>query len=144
MFCIYMDVLLARLSNLHVGCFFGDSFCGALCYADDLTLLAPSRLAAEMLINECVNFAKDFSVKYNPSKCVYICYNDCNPNAPGLSIDGTLVHKSLSANHLGHCIGPKSEKDIIAKGKNKLVSSVNSLFARFGFCSSNVLARLYT
>jgi len=42
MFCVYLDELLHALSEAKVGCYIGDIFVGALAYADDLVLTAPS------------------------------------------------------------------------------------------------------
>ena len=53
LFCIYMDELLGRLRESGVGCYLGQTFVGALGYADDLTLLAPSILAVLKLITVC-------------------------------------------------------------------------------------------
>lgn len=44
LFCIYMDDLLVRLSQCGVGCFIGFNFVGALAYADDIVLLAPTAM----------------------------------------------------------------------------------------------------
>ena len=43
-----MDYLLDQLSQLGVGCFWESHYAGALCYADDLVLLAPSPLALRL------------------------------------------------------------------------------------------------
>ena len=115
LFCLYMNVLLCKL---HVSCHFGDRFCGALCYADDLTLLAPSKTAIVMLLDVCESFALEFSVKYNASKSVYLCCNDRNSSNPGLCINGSVIKPSKSAIHLDHCIGPLSETEFVLKGKN--------------------------
>jgi hypothetical protein len=45
LFCIYIDELLVKLQAANVGCFVGNICVGALAYADDLTLLAPSTSA---------------------------------------------------------------------------------------------------
>ena len=144
LFCLYIDVLFVRLSNSRVGCHFGDHFCGALCYADDLTLLAPSRSSIKLLINICEDFADEFSVKYNPTKSIYLCYNDKLDQNPGLVINNIVVKKSDSAIHLGHLIGPCIQDNFIMQGRTKFVSAFNSMFARFKFCSSNVLSKLFT
>ena len=143
LFCIYIDVLFKRLSDSKVGCHFGEHFCGALCYADDLTLLAPTRSSIKILISICEDFAREFSVKYNPSKSIYICYNDKDPNNPGLLINNIIVDKSASAIHLGHLIGSSVQSDFILRGRSKLISSTNSMLARFKFCSSNVCTKLF-
>ena len=53
LFCVYMDVLLLKLSKACVGCHMGNSFVGSLCYADDVTLIAPSRNAINILLGIC-------------------------------------------------------------------------------------------
>jgi len=45
LFCIYIDGLLHRLNKLAIGCFIVSIFVGALAYADDIVLLAPSTSA---------------------------------------------------------------------------------------------------
>ena len=45
LFCIYLDGLLEALCDTNVGCHWGSYFAGAVCYADDIVLLAPSASA---------------------------------------------------------------------------------------------------
>ena len=49
LFFMYIDDLLVDLSNLGVGCFWESLYAGALCYADDLVLWAPSPALRIML-----------------------------------------------------------------------------------------------
>jgi Reverse transcriptase (RNA-dependent DNA polymerase) len=46
LFCMYFDDVLFRLQRAGVGCFLGHLFVGALAYADDIVLLAPSAAAS--------------------------------------------------------------------------------------------------
>ena len=64
LFCVYMDTLLKRLENSGVGCYTGHVFAGAVSYADDLTLLAPSHYATQVLLEECTQFASEFDVMF--------------------------------------------------------------------------------
>jgi len=48
-FCVYLDELLHALSEAKVGCYIGNVFVGALAYADDLVLTAPSDPRANAL-----------------------------------------------------------------------------------------------
>ena len=43
LFNVYMDGLLKRIQKQDIGCHFGTVFMGALCYADDLISLSPTR-----------------------------------------------------------------------------------------------------
>ena len=60
-----MDVLLLRLSKAGVGCHIhvGNSFVGSPCYVDDVTLIAPSRNAMNILLAICQEYAQEYSVK---------------------------------------------------------------------------------
>ena len=42
LFCIYVDQLLTRLMHAGVSCYIGSDFVGALTYANDIVLVAPS------------------------------------------------------------------------------------------------------
>ena len=45
LFNVYMDILLRKLQASGMGCYVGNRFAGALCYADDIMLLTPTRKA---------------------------------------------------------------------------------------------------
>jgi len=72
------------LSRAGAGCFMGSKFVGALVYADDIVLLAPSASVLRMMLVICDNCAKDYSISFNAckSKCLVIlpanrrCLND--------------------------------------------------------------------
>ena len=52
-----MDGLLAELSSSGVGCYWGSSFAGAFCYADDIVLLASCASALRTMLNICTYYA---------------------------------------------------------------------------------------
>ena len=55
LFTIYMDILLNKLKECGVGCYWDGLFAGALCYADDLILLAPCPSALRTICSVYVN-----------------------------------------------------------------------------------------
>ena len=57
LFTVYIDDLLADLQKNGVGCFWNNHFAGAVCYADDIGLLAPSSSALRHLLSTCSDFA---------------------------------------------------------------------------------------
>ena len=57
LFCIYLDTLLVRHWDAGVGCHIGGMYLGAFGYADDVTLLAPSRQALQLMLDICEDFA---------------------------------------------------------------------------------------
>ena len=50
------------------GCFGGNQFCGTLCYADDLTILAPSPDALRKMLAQCDAYAVSHDIHFNVSK----------------------------------------------------------------------------
>jgi hypothetical protein len=62
LFSIYFDEVLCRMQSAGVGCCIGQFFVGALAYADDLTLLAPTAYAMRRMLAICERFADAFHV----------------------------------------------------------------------------------
>ena len=65
---IYMDDLVALLRKAGVGCHVLSSFVGAIMFADDLALLAPSRGAIQQLISICETYCNEYCLFFNASK----------------------------------------------------------------------------
>jgi len=74
LFCIYTDSLLCALHNSGVGCYTGHMFLGALAYADDIVLLAPTPSVMRTMLALCDNFADDLYIVISAkkSKCIHI------------------------------------------------------------------------
>ena len=68
LFSLYLDDLLAGLSSAGICCHYIGMFVGALAYADDLTLLAPSPSALRLMLLQCEKFGKDYGIMFNPIK----------------------------------------------------------------------------
>ena len=80
LFCVYIDDLLVRerrLSNANIGCFIGSNYAGALAYADDSVLLAPTASALRKMLAICDVYAAEYSMSFNAqkSKCLVILSN---------------------------------------------------------------------
>jgi hypothetical protein len=73
LFCIYYDELLRQLEKSRKGCYIGSWFIGALAYADDIVLLAPSATEMRRLLAICDEFAADFNLSFNASnsQCMF-------------------------------------------------------------------------
>ena len=59
LFNIYIDVLLKRLEENHVGCHVGKKFVGCIAYADDIVLLSPSVSSLSFMLRVCEKFSKE-------------------------------------------------------------------------------------
>ena len=114
LFALYIDDLLLELAQSKVGCHWYGTFAGALAYADDITLLAPSPTALRKLLQICENFGASHKMRFNPDKTQCICF--CKGNA-NLSQDsrflfcGKSIALSTSVTHLGHILTSKLQDD---------------------------------
>ena len=68
LFTVYMDDLLILLRKAGVGCHIRSTFVGAIMFADDLALLAPSRSAIQQMICICENYCKEYCLSFNAAK----------------------------------------------------------------------------
>ena len=71
MFTVYTDVLL-NLKKANLGCHIGDLFMGALGYADDVFIIAPTVCSLKSMLLICDDFGKEFHVKFNSNTSFYI------------------------------------------------------------------------
>ena len=73
LFAVYLDSLLNSLRSSGRR-FWGNHFCGALCYADDLTILAPSPDALRKMLAQCEAHVVSHDIHFNVSKTQLICF----------------------------------------------------------------------
>ncbi len=75
LFTIYIDQLLLRLKCKPFGCHIGHNYCGALGYADDIVLLAPTLTNMDSILEICHKFANGYDVLFNSSKSKLIVFS---------------------------------------------------------------------
>ena len=64
LFTIYIDDLLLQLEQQGIGCYWNHLFAGAVCYADDIALIAPSPSALRHMLKTCSLFASKHSLTH--------------------------------------------------------------------------------
>ena len=109
MFCIYIDDLLHSLAKSEVGCFVGNFFVGALAYADDTVLLAPSATATRAMLNLCDEYTSKHSFVFNSSKSRCMLFTPKwraalfdNSNKPVIYINRICIDYANQWPHLRH------------------------------------------
>ena len=71
-------------------------FCGAMGYADDVILLAPTVTAMKHMLEICAKYGIECSVLFNPDKTKFIYINNLNCNiSPNIQIETVLFDKHL-------------------------------------------------
>jgi len=141
LFCIFFDELLRLLEDSGVGCYLGHRFMGALSYADDVALIAPTITAARIMLRVCEVFASSYKVLFNADKSVLL--RPVSPADGELVLNGSRIQESNSAIHLGTRIGANSSKANVQKAVSDLYCATNTVMSKFGHCSCIVLNKLF-
>ena len=146
LFTMYIDDLLTDLSNLGVGCFWGSSFAGALCYADDLVLLAPSPSALRIMLHCCEVFALNRGLRFNATKTQLIRFSSSPSSscAAHIHLCGHELPFVDTVMHLGHLLHYNLDDapDITLKLKD-MVRKANYLLASFPRVTPHVMSHLF-
>jgi hypothetical protein len=145
LFNLYMDNLILMLKSNGIGCYIGCHYVGAICYADDLTLLCPTRSGLQQMLNICKSFGAEYNVTFNPKKtvCCMFSRSSLQP-VRQLEFCDEYIEWSTSVKYLGNHIlyNLKDELDVKTK-RGDMLGTVNSLLANFGSNPSNVLNTLF-
>ena len=132
LFAVYMDVLFEKLSNSQAGCHIGQKFMGGFGYADDVILIAPAKSSMYALLDICMDFSREYQVKFNPTKCKLIVYKKCSTSdEPSIMFDGQRICSKQHDVHLGHIIGPNVAEMTFTNAKNDFTKKVNVLMSYF-------------
>jgi hypothetical protein len=151
LFCLYIDGLLVALSKAGVGCFIGNNFAGALAYADDIVLLAPSASALRIMLSICDNYANEYCISFNASKSkclvvlprkrrfLYDYINNCT-----FYVGNNPIEYVDSFAHLGHVITNQlTDNADILKRQNDFVGQANNVLCYFSKLNLCVKYRLF-
>ena len=106
LFSIYVDELFVLLRTSGFGCHMGSVFCGAIGYADDIALLAPTRTCLQKMIDLTQSFLENRSLKLNGAKSVYLVFqkNQRLVTDFTIKVTGENIRPSCDVKYLGHII----------------------------------------
>ena len=134
LFCLYIDGLLVALSRAGVGSFIGNNFVGALAYADDVVLLAPTASALRRMLAICDCYASEYCIAFNAlkSKCLVFLPNNRRFLSERLNectfyVDNKPIEYVDSYSHLGHLITSSMDADVV-KRRSDFIGQVNNVF----------------
>ena len=145
LFSIDSDVLLCALRDSGVGCYLGHQFAGALAYADDVVILAPTRSALTSMLVIADQCARALDLKFNGAKSQYVRYCSGHQGSDDdfIRFCGVEVKRSCEGLHLGNLLGSRSRRDAVHRATLDLNCRSNVLLSRFSFCSPEVRYKLF-
>ena len=134
----YKDFQVLELQEAGIGCNVGDKYIGAISYADDLNLLAPSQRALNKMISICEEYANDFCIKFNGSKSKLMIFGNTRHYKPKVMVEGEEVSIVDEMIYLGHCINSKKSDASVKYIIKDFNCKVNSFLGDFGMMSSKL------
>ena len=135
---VYIDELLLELEKAGVGCYWRHHFVGAVCYADDVALLAPSPSALRLILDTCRRVANSLSLIFNAAETQLICFSSCasdTTSAPNFVCLGESLSLCKTVTHLGHVLSHdlSDAPDIRVKAKD-VAKKANYMLYSFSCC----------
>ena len=86
-------------------------FCGALSYADDIILLAPTLTSKKWMLSIilCEHFTSDYDVIFNTSKSKSLVFPDLGVTDMNIPFMGAVIEHVSDYSHLGYIIGSECD-----------------------------------
>ena len=133
---------LTSLKSLGVGCHWGGLFVGAVCYADDIALLAPSPSALRLMLKHCEEFAISRGLSFNASKTQLIRFG----TQPSHLCSAKMLFSGVSLSFIdtvSHVLSfdNSDTADILCKARD-LVRKTNLMMHTFSAADPSVKFRL--
>ncbi len=121
-------------------------FVGCLAYADDHTLIAPSRKALQTMISICEGYAADYDVIFNGPKSQFLIFKGkgCQATDCQIVVNNERLNTITSAVHLEHCISTLNKNSLIDAAGAQFWKSFNIFSADFGHIYPFLQCRLFT
>ena len=143
LFGVYFDELLMRLQACGYGCYIGHVFMGACAYADDVTLLAPSKFALNKLLDVVRQFSREYDVVFNPGKSKLLVFGSMYQGECLVNFEGTIIKSTPYELHLGNLIGPEVGSTAIKRSVSDLYCRTNITLSQFSYAYSWIKDRLF-
>lgn len=145
LFTIYIDELFNELESAGLGCYFNNQYYGILGYADDLTLLAPSKCHAIAMLEICSRFAERFQINFNSSKSQLLVFDPGGivNKDDSIVFNGTELTPCGSATYLGFTVSAPVINVEIANGINDISAKCVTICNTFKYLSYDVRFNLF-
>ena len=134
LFSVYLDGLLEELGNSGVGCHWGCLFAGAICYSDDIVLLAPCPSALRIMLKICDKYAHDHGLSFNADKTQLICFRSrqIHPCTANIAFNNIKLKFQDEVTHLGHILSyDLDDREDILRAIKDINRKANSILCSF-------------
>ena len=145
-FAIYINDLIAILKKMGIGCHIINYFIACLLFADDMSLIAPTREALQRLLDVCASYCLQFCLKFNIAKTKVMVFGRLSRSLSLLeriSINGELIEYVEKCKYLGYYLVSHDHFKIsVQEDLRGFFASVNSILTCVQKPRENVLMQL--
>ena len=144
LFSMYIDRLLILLKESGIGCHLNGTYCGALAYADDITISCPSRRGLNRLLYICHTFALSNDITFNTKKTMCIKYGEPVKDSEKIILDRVQLKYYETVRHLGNFFNNDNTgtSDINYKCSS-FIGYFNKMMSHYSHLQPDVLCRLF-
>ena len=126
----------------------GNHSTGGIAYADDLSLLTPTKSGLQALIEICEQYVDDYYVTFNSAQSLYLVFRgrSCKLGNRTAVFNGTELQSVQDAVHLGHHISTINKDSLVANGIVKFWRGHNMFMGDFihtGWIKTAVNCKLF-
>ena len=145
-FSLYVDDLIKILRSMKIGCHILQKFIAIILFADDTTLIAPTRGSMQQLLDVCAEYGRKYCLNFNAKKSKVMLFGKTFKStdliAP-LHLGDDTVEFVSSMRYLGfHIQSDCSFKFSIAQDLCKFFGAVNSVMTVLTKPKEDVLMKL--
>ena len=145
-FSIYINDLIIILKNMGIGCHIIREFIACILFADDMTLISPTRSSLQRLLNACAEYCSKYSLKFNIGKTQVMVFGNLSlslSTIATISLQDVTIQYVKLCKYLGFYI--KSGRNLsfsLNKDLRGFFGRVNSVLSSTSRPKENVLMQL--
>ena len=145
-FSFYIDNIISEVSNMVPGCSLGGVKTNIICYADDISILAPSVYGLQKLVDLlCMRFCQA-GLSVNVEKSAYIVFKAKKSSSVNttLTFRDEMFRRVAEFKYLGIVLSEDmcNTKDI-NRAINSFLKQFNSMFSKFNYLDDHLLHFLF-
>ena len=145
-FSLYINDLIIILRGMAIGCHIINYFIACLLFADDMTLLAPTRDSMQRLMNTCADYCDHFCLRFNINKTKIMLFGKnsaLTSSLASISLHGASIEFVSKCKYLGfHLMAGHHFKISIHEDLCRFFGSANSILSSTSCPRNNVQIQL--
>ena len=147
LFCFYFNSLIEKISKMPLGCSLEGRNFNILCYADDVTLLAPSASGLQKLLDAFSSEVSNLGLEVNTAKCAYMIFKKYKKPQILISkvfLNGQMIKHVTNFKFLGVILTDNFSNCLdIDRATNCFLRQFYGMYSKFYFCDDAVKKFLF-